>query len=155
MTFPDVQGRCPACNGASLFLADGGYITCRRLDCPQPDAATEVIAGFWEARQHGAFTFCEQNVGHVTMPEFAKKITEKVTAVAHRKEAVEYASEQKERADQAEKLLRIAHDTSNKAEAALARVRRLCELTITTSVRVQAVQQARDTLAALDGKGQP
>lgn len=43
MTFPDIQGRCPACNGASLFLADGGYITCRRLDCPNPDAASQII----------------------------------------------------------------------------------------------------------------
>lgn len=37
------------------------------------------------------------------------------------------------------------------AEAAIARVRKLCELTIAASVRVQAIDQARDTLAALDG----
>lgn len=37
------------------------------------------------------------------------------------------------------------------AEAAVARVRRLCELTINTSCRVQAIDQARDTIAALDG----
>lgn len=36
------------------------------------------------------------------------------------------------------------------AEAAIARVRRLCELTINTSCRVQAIDQAQDTLAALD-----
>lgn len=41
--FPDVQGRCPACNGESLMLADGGYITCRRLDCPNPEAAQQAI----------------------------------------------------------------------------------------------------------------
>ena len=41
--FPDVQGRCPACNGESLMLADGGYITCRRLDCPDPEAAHKAI----------------------------------------------------------------------------------------------------------------
>ncbi|MFI8499421.1 hypothetical protein ACIGFK_13130 [Streptomyces sp. NPDC085524] len=40
---PDVAGRCPACNGESLMLADGGYVTCRRLECPQPDAAHEAI----------------------------------------------------------------------------------------------------------------
>ncbi|MGI5196552.1 hypothetical protein ACQEVY_23370 [Streptomyces sp. CA-288835] len=39
---------------------------------------------------------------------------------------------------------------AERAEAAIARVRRLCELTITASVRVQAVAQARDTLTALD-----
>lgn len=99
---PLVQGRCPACGTSGLFLGDGGYITCSLADCPQPDAATEVIADFWKARQHGGFTFCPQNVGHVTMTEFAKKITEKVTAVAQRKEAVAYANEQKQRAEQAE-----------------------------------------------------
>lgn len=41
--FPDVQGRCPACNGESLMLASGGYITCRRLDCPDPEAAHKAI----------------------------------------------------------------------------------------------------------------
>ncbi|MFG3244131.1 hypothetical protein [Streptomyces sp. NPDC048157] len=40
------------------------------------------------------------------------------------------------------------------AEAAIERVRRLCDLTIGASVRVQAVQQARDTLAALDEQPQ-
>lgn len=41
--FPDVQGRCPACGWTSLFLADGGYITCSRLECPQPDAASTLL----------------------------------------------------------------------------------------------------------------
>lgn len=39
---------------------------------------------------------------------------------------------------------------AEQAEAAVARVRRLCELTIKASCRVQAIDQARDTLAALD-----
>ncbi|WP_460071110.1 DUF6085 family protein [Streptomyces sp. YKOK-I1] len=99
---PLVQGRCPACGGSSLFLGSGGYITCSRLDCPQPDAATEVIADFWEARQHGAFTFCSQSVGHVTMAAFARKISEKRAALAQRESAVRYANEQKQRADRAE-----------------------------------------------------
>ncbi len=99
---PLVQGRCPACGTKGLFLGDGGYITCSLIDCPQPDAATEVIADFWDARQHGTFTFCGQDVGHVTMTAFAKKITEKVTAVGQRKEAVAYANAQKQRAERAE-----------------------------------------------------
>jgi hypothetical protein len=41
--FPDVQGRCPACGGASLFVGSGGYITCRRIECPEPDAATTLL----------------------------------------------------------------------------------------------------------------
>lgn len=103
---PQVQGRCPACGTAGLFLGDGGYITCSLIDCPQPDAATEVIADFWEARQHTGFTFCPQDVGHVTMTEFARKITEKVIAVAQRGEAVRYANEQQQRVDQAEAAIK-------------------------------------------------
>jgi hypothetical protein len=41
--FPDVQGRCPACGGSSLFVGSGGYITCSRLECPEPDAATTLL----------------------------------------------------------------------------------------------------------------
>jgi len=43
MTFPDVQGHCPACGATSLFLADGGYITCSRIECPEPDAVTNLL----------------------------------------------------------------------------------------------------------------
>jgi hypothetical protein len=43
--FPDIQGRCPACGGSSLFVGSGGYITCRRIDCPEPDAATKLLHG--------------------------------------------------------------------------------------------------------------
>jgi hypothetical protein len=40
---PLVKGRCPACNGSSLFLGSGGYVTCSRLDCPDPTAADEQL----------------------------------------------------------------------------------------------------------------
>ncbi|WP_372344677.1 DUF6085 family protein [Streptomyces sp. KL116D] len=40
---PDVDGQCPACGGESLMLADGGYVTCRRADCPDPTAAHDAI----------------------------------------------------------------------------------------------------------------
>ena len=43
-----------------------------------------------------------------------------------------------------------AHAAAVDAEAAVAAVRRLCDLTISASVRVQAVEQARDTLAVID-----
>ncbi|MEV7470240.1 hypothetical protein AB0O20_27605 [Streptomyces kronopolitis] len=49
---PLVQGNCPACRGSnSLFLGDGGYVTCARLDCPEPDAATTLLE-----QQHPAAT---------------------------------------------------------------------------------------------------
>jgi hypothetical protein len=40
---PTVQGRCPACRGESLFLGSDGYVTCARLDCPDPEAATRIL----------------------------------------------------------------------------------------------------------------
>jgi hypothetical protein len=43
-TFPGVQARCPACGSTStLFLAEGGYITCSLIGCPNPEAAHEAI----------------------------------------------------------------------------------------------------------------
>lgn len=41
----DVVGRCPACGWHSLTLAAGGYVTCSRLDCPRPEAATDLLGG--------------------------------------------------------------------------------------------------------------
>lgn len=34
---PRVQGECPACNLRSLFLGQGGHVTCSNLECPLPD----------------------------------------------------------------------------------------------------------------------
>lgn len=42
---PLVKGRCPACRGESLFLGSGGYVTCSRLDCPNPSAVDELLHG--------------------------------------------------------------------------------------------------------------
>ncbi|MFI6140296.1 DUF6085 family protein [Streptomyces griseus] len=39
-----VQGRCPACGNTRLFLGSGGYVTCPRIDCPEPDAASTLLA---------------------------------------------------------------------------------------------------------------
>ena len=41
--FPTVQGRCPACRGAGLFLGSGGHVTCPRVDCPNPTAADDLL----------------------------------------------------------------------------------------------------------------
>lgn len=41
--YPRVRGYCPACRGESLFLGEGGYVTCARLDCPEPDAASSLL----------------------------------------------------------------------------------------------------------------
>lgn len=42
-SLPTVQGRCPACGRESLFLGDGGYVTCSRVDCTEPDAASTLL----------------------------------------------------------------------------------------------------------------
>lgn len=42
---PDVQGRCPACGGASLFLGEGGHVTCWRTACVAPSAADQLLQG--------------------------------------------------------------------------------------------------------------
>jgi hypothetical protein len=43
--WPQVQGRCPACGGKSLFLAAEGHVTCSRLDCGNPCAADDMLSG--------------------------------------------------------------------------------------------------------------
>lgn len=40
---PRVSGYCPACGTASLFLGDGGYVTCSWIDCLNPDAAATIL----------------------------------------------------------------------------------------------------------------
>ncbi|MFL3869271.1 hypothetical protein LT966_21970 [Streptomyces griseobrunneus] len=42
---PDVQGRCPACSAASLFLGEGGHVTCARIECSDPCAADQLLHG--------------------------------------------------------------------------------------------------------------
>lgn len=101
----DVHGFCPACGHSTLRLGEDSRIVCTLMDCPRPDLVNELIGEIGDARHHAAFTFCEQRVGHVNMTAFARKITEKVTAVAHRGEAVAYANEQKQRAERAEEVL--------------------------------------------------
>jgi len=40
---PRVQGKCPACGAASLFLGTDGYVTCSILECRDPCAASEAL----------------------------------------------------------------------------------------------------------------
>lgn len=41
--YPQVQGRCPSCHGRTLFLGQGGYVTCSYLSCPNPSAANHSL----------------------------------------------------------------------------------------------------------------
>jgi hypothetical protein len=40
---PWIKGHCPACRRESLFVADGGYVTCSHLECPDPEAASTLL----------------------------------------------------------------------------------------------------------------
>jgi hypothetical protein len=41
-----IKGRCPACDAdGSIFVGVGGYLTCSRLDCPEPDAPHKALGG--------------------------------------------------------------------------------------------------------------
>lgn len=41
--YPVVVGACPSCGNESLFLADGGYVTCAILRCPDSGAASDLL----------------------------------------------------------------------------------------------------------------
>ncbi|MFD5814380.1 hypothetical protein [Streptomyces sp. NPDC127038] len=53
---PQVQGHCPACGRASLFLGFGGHVTCATSDCRNPASADEVL-------RHAHVTECEHASG--------------------------------------------------------------------------------------------
>jgi Family of unknown function (DUF6085) len=38
-----VKGKCPRGCGETLFVAEGGFVTCSWKDCPQPDAAHKLL----------------------------------------------------------------------------------------------------------------
>jgi hypothetical protein len=41
-----ITARCPACGWSNvLFVADGGYVTCSRIECPDPEAAHATLEG--------------------------------------------------------------------------------------------------------------
>ncbi len=40
-----VAGTCPACGRSSLFVGDGGHVTCSMLGCPDPCAAAHRLEG--------------------------------------------------------------------------------------------------------------
>lgn len=40
----DVAGYCPMGCGETLSVMGGGHVTCRRLECPRPDAVSVILA---------------------------------------------------------------------------------------------------------------
>jgi len=72
------------------------------------------------------------------------------TADAERAEAAARLHEVQAELERANARAARTHAESVNIKAAVTEVRRLCDLTIAASVRVQAVEQARDTLAVVD-----
>lgn len=72
------------------------------------------------------------------------------TADAERAETQANLLEAQAHAAHADARAARSHAEAVNARAAVAEVRRLCDLTISASARVQAIDQARDTLAVLD-----
>ncbi len=41
--FHKVAGTCPACSGSTLMLGAGDHVTCSRIGCPDPMAASRRL----------------------------------------------------------------------------------------------------------------
>jgi hypothetical protein len=92
-------------SGSPEMIADAVHaVRDRRIEqlTAERDALASDLAELTQARQHGAFTFCAQLVGHVTGEAFARKIAEKRNALAQREQAVTDARAFLARAETAE-----------------------------------------------------
>lgn len=80
--------RCPACNGKSLFVASGNYITCGFLECPNPDYADAVAkqvdaadtAGRIDELTHWANFFADPSMDAMTPSDRLNKRIAELTA---------------------------------------------------------------------------
>jgi hypothetical protein len=41
--YPSVEGECPECGCKSLFVGQGGYVTCSRIGCDDPSAPSKAL----------------------------------------------------------------------------------------------------------------
>lgn len=44
MSHGAIQGHCPMGCGVTLFVGEGGHVTCSRKECPNPAAVDEILA---------------------------------------------------------------------------------------------------------------
>lgn len=44
LRYPHIEGNCPMGCGSTLFIANGGYITCSFTTCPDPSRAADLLA---------------------------------------------------------------------------------------------------------------
>lgn len=41
--FPEVKGYCPMGCGSTLFLGEGGFVTCSWINCPDPETVSKIL----------------------------------------------------------------------------------------------------------------
>ena len=49
-----IATRCPACNSSTLFIANGNWLTCSLIGCPDPtliNSAGERLKAYWDDKQ--------------------------------------------------------------------------------------------------------
>lgn len=51
--YPAVQGRCPSCGASTVFVAEGGYLTCSLSTCSNPLAPSEALGITFPVVRHG------------------------------------------------------------------------------------------------------
>lgn len=117
---PLVKGRCPACNGSSLFLGSGGYVTCARLDCPDPTAADDLLhrgraatTGRWLLEGTRDLSIPQQTpefTARPVTPEMERAATERAqqAAEASERSAAWIAENSSPQTDAEQRLARIA-----------------------------------------------
>lgn len=115
---PLVQGRCPACNGASLFLGSGGHVTCARLDCPDPTLADDQL-------HHGRPTpgaWLAAGTRDLSIPQQTPRFTARLVSAEAERAATDRARQAAADSERAAAWM-AQHSGPQSAEAVLARIR--------------------------------
>lgn len=66
MKYQNVRGYCPMGCGETLFLGEGGCVTCAEIECPMPDAVHNLLSELPETGHIG--TFADDNGFTLTHP---------------------------------------------------------------------------------------
>lgn len=75
-----VQGRCPACGHQSLFLGEGGHVTCSRGACPAPYAADDLLESAGDnsvdlAERHASTQAVAQHFAYSHLPPHLQAVS--------------------------------------------------------------------------------
>lgn len=59
-----VKGYCPSCGNETLFLGEGGYVTCSLIGCENPTAASDILFDGKETCHLATFTDDAWSIKH-------------------------------------------------------------------------------------------